>query len=53
MSIEIYAKISFLIPMNGGRLSKNALVALIRGIDVTATQSALNPADAAQIFLHQ
>ena len=37
---------------NGG-LPKIALVATVRSIDVTATQSALNPADAAQIFLHQ
>ena len=31
--------------------AKYAVVATIRGIDVTATQSALNPADAALIFL--
>ena len=46
VSLEIYA-------MNGLSNPMDALVATIRGIAVTATQSALNPADAAQIFLQQ
>ena len=41
----------FLQPLVSLPTAKNAVVATIHGIDVTATPSALNPADAALIFL--